>query len=212
MEWLIFVVFAYLAWTVCNIVSKILLTKHIKNIFLYGIVIGFVGLLPLLLIPFKGLTLPSFQLLLITLAAGALYIFGMLPYFKALSLEEVSRVIPLWRFKPLFVLLLAFLFIGERLSSYEIIAFFLLLFGGFFISIRKIKDSFTISRAFYFMLLSSVLLAVYAILVKYIYLHQAYYDGFILLKFGSFLGAFSLLFFKRYRVMLKTTFFQLAIK
>ena len=171
MEWLIFAILAYLLWTSCNLISKVLLTKHIKNIFVYAIFMGFIGLLPLLLIPFKGLTIPNIWLLILSLVTGMLYIYALMPYFKALSIEEVSRVIPLWRFKPLFVLTFSFVFIGERLGFYELIAFFLLLFGGFLISVKKIKDSFKISKAFYFMLFSSFLFGIYHTLTKFVYLN-----------------------------------------
>ena len=116
MEWLIFVILACLFWTSCNLIGKVLLTKYVKNIFVYAIFIGFVGLLPLLLIPFKSLAIPNTPLLVVSIITGMLYIYALMPYFKALSIEEVSRVIPLWRFTPLFVLIFSVGFIGEKLS------------------------------------------------------------------------------------------------
>ncbi len=193
-------------------ISKVLLTKHIKNIFVYAIFMGFIGLLPLLLIPFKGLLIPNIWLLILSLVTGMLYIYALMPYFKALSIEEVSRVIPLWRFKPLFVLIFSFIFIGERLCFYEIIVFFLLLFGGFLISVKKIKDSFKISKAFYFMLFSSFLFGIYHTLTKFVYLNQPYYDGFILIRLGSFFGALSILLIKKYRIGLIETFSSISNK
>ena len=140
MEWLVFALLAYLFWTVCNIISKVILTKHVKSVFVYAIFIGFVSLLPLFLIPFKSLTIPNTQLLTITLITGMLYIYALIPYFKALSMKKFQE---LPRYGDSNLYLCYFLL----LSFYEIVAFFLLFFGGFLISLRT-KESFKISRAF----------------------------------------------------------------
>jgi len=206
MDWLIFAILSYLFWAFCNITSKVLLTNYVKNIFVYTIFIGFAGLLPLLLIPFKNLTIPNTQLLIITLITGMLYIYALMPYLKALSVEEVSRVIPLWRFTPLFVLIFSIGFVGEQLSFFEIIAFFLFLLGGFLISVQKLKETFKISKAFYFILFSSFLFGIYHTLTKFVYLNQSYYDGFILIRIGSFISALSILLIKKYRISLIDTF------
>ncbi|MFO8015892.1 MAG: EamA family transporter [Candidatus Woesearchaeota archaeon] len=199
MEWIIFVFLAALFWMSCNIFSKILLSRHVKNAVVYAVLVGFAGLITLTLIPFNGLSMPSLPILALTMLTGALYIYAMLPYFMSLMIEEVSRVMPLWKLKPLFVLLFAVAFLGESLNTFQLIAFFLLLFGGFMISVRRIEGVFKISRAFSLMMLSSVIFGAYHTLTKFVYMNMAYYDGFILLRVGSFLGAASLLALPRHR-------------
>lgn len=212
MEWIIYAILAYLFWTNCNIISKVILTKYVKNIFVFAILIGFIGLIPIILIPFKGLNFPGLNLFLISLITGALYIYALTPYFKALSIEEVSRIIPLWRFTPIFVLVFATIFIGENLSLIEIIAFSLLMGGGFLISIKKFTKSFKVSNAFYLMIFSSLLFGIYHTLTKYVYLNQPFYDGFIFIRIGSFLGSASLLLLKKYRIALVQTWYSISRK
>jgi uncharacterized membrane protein len=205
MEWLVFAIFAYFFWTATNLISKVLLSKHVKSVFVYAILMGFFGLVPLALTPFKPLTLPRPDQFVVALAAGVVFVFAMLPFYKALSIEDVSRVVPLWRLKPVFVLLFSFIFLGSRLNRIQILAFFLLLAGGFLISLRKTDGLFKLSKGFYYMSISSVLFGAYHTLTKYVYLNQAYYDGFLLIRLGSFLGVLVLLFFKHFRIGLKQT-------
>lgn len=212
MKWLIFALLAYLFWAVCNIIGKVLLTKHVRNSLVYVIFVGIAGLLPLLSIPFKSLVIPPAQFLITTLITGMLYIYALIPYFQALSIEEVSRVIPLWRFTPLFVLIFSIGFVGEQLGFYEIIAFFLLLFGGILISVKRLKETFKLSKALYFMMFSSFLLGIYHTLTKFVYLNLSYYDGFILIRFGSFIGALSILVIKKYRISLIEIFSSINAK
>jgi len=173
---------------------------------------SFVGLSPVLLIPFKGLVIPSFPLLAVSIIAGMLHLYGMFPYYKALSIEEVSRVLPLWRFIPLFVLLFSCVFIGERLTWHEGIAFLLLVAGGYLISIKNLRDPLKIGKAFYFMVFSSFLFGIHYTLAKYVYSNQPYYDGFVWIRIGAFLGAMSALSNKKYRNELILTLSSINLK
>jgi transporter family protein len=212
MNWLIFVIIGHFFWATNGIIAKILLTKYVNNIFVYTIFIGLVSFLPVFVVPFKPITLPNLSLLITSLIAGMLYVYAIIPYLKALSIEEVSRVMPIWRFVPLFVLILSILFLGEQLTNYELIAFFILVLGGLLISIHKTKDTFKISKAFYFMLLSCFLFSIYNILAKWIYNHVPYYDGFILIRIGSVLGALMLLLVTSLRSKFIRTFSQMPTK
>lgn len=209
MNWLIFVVLGHFFWAVNAIISKVLLTKYVNNIFVYVTFIGFLSFLPILVVPFKGITIPDFPLLMMILVTGMLYVYSIIPFMKALSIEEVSRVTPIWRFTPMFVLILSFLFLDEQLMDYELIAFFVLFVGGLLISIHKIQDTFRISKAFYLMLLSCLLFAIYSILAKFIYNRLPYYDGFILIRAGSVLGGLVLLLVPSIRIQFIKTFSQM---
>jgi len=59
-----------------------------------------------------------------------------LPYFKALTVEEVSRVIPLLQLTPVFVLILSSFFLRETLKPEDYVAFGLLVLGGILFAIR----------------------------------------------------------------------------
>jgi drug/metabolite transporter (DMT)-like permease len=212
MNWLVFVVIGHFFWASNAVISKVLITKYVNNIFVYAIFIGLVSFLPVLAVPFKPIALPDFSLLLIALITGMFYVYALIPYLKALSIEEVSRVMPIWRFTPLFVLILSILFLDEQLTDYELMAFFVLFLGGLLISIHKTKDTFKVSKAFYLMLLTCLLFAIYSILAKFVYHHLPFYDGFILIRIGSVFAALVLLSVSAYRSQFVKTFVQLPIQ
>jgi len=200
MNWLIFALIGHTFWTLCILLNKVLITKYFNNILVYAAFVGLVNAIPWLYIPFKPIAIPDVSWLIITLFTGFIYPYALIPYLKALAIEEVSRVAPLWRVSPLFTFIFALIFLGEQLSYYELIAFFLLLWGGFLLSVRQIKDTIKISDAFYLMLLASFFFAIYHTMVKYVYEHLNYYDGFMLIRLGAVCGGLMLLSIKRLRM------------
>jgi len=200
MSWLVFALIGHTFWTLCILINKILITKYFNNILVYAAFIGLVSAIPWLIIPFKPITLPDFSWVIFAIFTGMIYLYALIPYLKALAIEEVSRVAPLWRFSPLFTFIFALIFLGEQLNYHELIAFFLLLWGGVFLSVQRVKDTFKMSHAFYLMLLATLLLAVHQTMVKYIYEYIDYYDGFMLIRLGTVCGGLTLLFSKKLRI------------
>jgi len=211
MNWLFFALIGHTFWTLCILLNKVLITKYFNNILVYATFVGLISFLPLLIIPLKPITIPNFSLLIIAVFTGMIYLYALLPYLKALAIEEVSRVAPLWRFSPLFTFIFALIFLGEQLTYYQLMAFFLLLWGGFLLSIRRIKDTLKISHAFYLMLLTTFLFAIYNTMAKYVYEHLDYYDGFLLIRLGTVCSGLILLSIKRLRTQALAIFSQMPI-
>lgn len=209
MEWLPFALFGYLIWSGCNLLGKILISHHVKSITVNLIGVGIWNLLPLLLIPSQKLVIPSFDLLALALLSGIIYIFILIPYFKALAIEEASRVIPLWRFTPLFILLFSGGLTGESLDAYQLTAFFLLVVGGLLVSIKSLSDLLRPSRAFYLMLLASMVSGIYSSIAKFVYLRMSFYEGFTLMRVSVALSILGLLLIPRYRREVVTTVRQM---
>jgi drug/metabolite transporter (DMT)-like permease len=119
--------------------------------------------------------------------------------------EEVSRVIPLLQLTPVFVLILSSLLLRETLNSQEYVAFGLLVLGGTLFAIRLGKGI-RISLAFYLMILSSFLLAVYSVALKYLFSTQDFYTVFMWVQIAGFITFFQLLSFRPLRGSLVTTY------
>jgi len=60
-------------------------------------------------------------------------------YFKAIKIEEISRVVPLLSFSPLFVLIFDAIFLGEVFTSLQYLEIFSLVVGVFLISVKILK-------------------------------------------------------------------------
>lgn len=199
MIWVLFVIIASALWGFCNIIDQILRKRYIKDSVVLSIYFGFSGLLLLLIPLFKEVAIPPLFDILILLVVGILGIFGAMLYVYSISVEEVSRVVPLWGISPIFVLLMAFLFLGERLTSSQLLAFFLILAGCFLISLRHIKGLFKLSRAFFPMVLSGFIFAVTSILIKFIYSRMDFWTTLVWLGIGQVTASLLILLFKKHR-------------
>jgi len=200
MNWIFLALLAPFCWAIGNIINKIIRTKHINCSISYAILIAPIDLLALFLLFFSKPIMPSLIITFICLFAGLITIFGTILYFKALSIEEVSRVIPLFRFVAIFVLILAAFFLKERLYPLDYLAFILIVLGGFLISVRKIKGVFKFRSILFIMIFSSFIYSVHDILVKYASGFTNVVTYFILVRIGHLIGAlflFSIPFYKK---------------
>jgi drug/metabolite transporter (DMT)-like permease len=186
-------------WAGTTIADKIILDKWIKSSSAYMMIYGFIQLFPLLGLPFLGLQLPGLGQLAIALFAGGFAFYGYVLYGKALSLEEASRVAPLFQFGPMFTLVFAYFFLGEHLGCVELAAFTMLVIGGFLVSVKRAKGVLSLSPALTLMMIATLFFAASATLTKYVFMQQGFWDGFVLMRIGFFAGTLSLLSFNRFR-------------
>lgn len=192
MLWMLFMLLAVFLWAWSNILDKVLRTRYLKDSValmaafgIYSIIFSFVLFL------FIGIPHISFWNLLAALTAGFILAYALIPYLKALSIEEASRVIPLWHLAPIFTLVLAVIFLKEILTKIDYAAFTIILLGGVLISTRRIGSVFKLSPAVPLMLLSSLLLAFSDVLLKFSYSEQVFWPTFLVFQFGVSLGSLS---------------------
>lgn len=170
MPWLFYAVIAYGVYSICNFIDKFVVEKKIKNPSTVAIFGGLLSLgIGLLLLAFTHFhLLPGVQIVLL-LISGIFLTFYIVPYFKALSLDDASRVTPLFQFFPIFVLIISFLFLHESLTIRQFIGFIFVSLGGFLLGSEHIeKKLFRIRKSFWYMLFSSFLYALTSIIFKYV--------------------------------------------
>lgn len=200
MIWILFAVLAYFIWAFSVVVDKVLRTKYMKNSISLTASFGIYGII-FSLIMFLFIGVPSIPLwnFFAALFAGFILPLIVIPYVKAISFEEVSRVTPLWMATPIFTLIFAVIFLNEVLSPLNYAAFLFLLLGGFFISTRRVKSVFHVSSAVGLMMLSSFSASISEVLLKFAYASSAYWPTFLIFYFGATLGYLSLFLFKKVR-------------
>lgn len=194
--WLLFVTAAALVWSFANIVVGALIAKAGKKQEIlrpdyhhFAIVLGIGGLLPLLGVPFVGIQLPdSISLLALTVSAGLVYFFGLLPFYVAYKHAEATLIVPLGQMGAIFTLLMSSVFLMEVLRPIHFVAFFLILAGGVLVSLKKIGKKVALSKAFWFILLTGFILGGYYTLLKYLLNFQDFKEVFIISRVGVFLG------------------------
>ncbi len=205
MTWLFAALSTYLILAVVFLVDKYLLTQKIPDPKFYSFLVGGLGILVVLLIPFVNFSVPGVSQIGLALLAGAFYILGLLWFYKGLQLFEASRVVPaITGILPLFTFVITFLSSQgqEKLSLDGLTAFFLLVLGSVLITYqRKAGISFNCLKI---SALSALALAFSFVLTKYVYLGQAFWSGFIWIRLGGVLMAF--LFFFLFREIRETLF------
>jgi len=190
MSWLIVAISAYLILAIVYLVDKYLLAGPIPNPKVYVFYIGVLGILFLILAPFLGFHIPEPSQIVLSLAAGAFFIYGLFWFFKALQLFEPSRIVPaVGGFLPFFTFLLIFIFSGgkETLTPWEFVAFILLIAGSVLITYQKTKK--ITPKSLQIAAIAAFLLAVYFVLMKHVYLEQPFWSGFFWIRIGAFLMA-----------------------
>lgn len=139
MQWFILALIASTLWAVVVIVDKFILTHHIRDAAPYQVFLA-LTMLPFLifLLPFTPHTNspPSVVFPLVIILLGVVLGLVYVLYNKALLIEEVSRVTPLFYLSPLFVLLFSFMFIGEGLSLRRYVGIGLMVFSAISVSLR----------------------------------------------------------------------------
>ena len=198
--WIYFVMLASLTWSFTNVFDKFLIDKRVEKPLILTIFIRVGSAVPLLfIIPFVGFSLPGTEFIGWILLAGIFAAAGVIIFYKAIQIEEVSRTIPLFQFIPVFVLFLSFIFIGEVLGFFDYVGFIVLVFGGLVITAKRLSRILKVERVFWLVVLSSLLHAASYVIMKHVLNNVEYWDAFILLWFLQALLIFSLLGSRRIR-------------
>ncbi len=188
MSWIIFALLSRASWGVDNIIDKLLREKYLPDSLVLALITGITSLLiSFLIIVFNGLSWLGLQPVSVVVLAGLLQLPAAFAFYQAVSKEEISRVIPLFQFTPVFVLILSFLFLREVLTFNDYIAFILILLGGFLISLQRVKVLFRLREAFWWMVLSSLIWATQVVVLKFLYVNYPFWDLTAYLGFGEFL-------------------------
>src|SRR5674536_389035 len=114
-EWFYFALLSSVLISGVNIIDKILISDYKIPPLVYVLVISATSLMPLVTLVFFHITPLPLGILAFAILVGFVRIYYTLPYFKALMVEEVSRVIPLLQLTPVFVLILSSLVLHEAL-------------------------------------------------------------------------------------------------
>ena len=200
MPWLFYAILSYALYSVTNFIDKFLVEKQtyepVTLIILGGFLSFFVALL---LFVWKGFPVVEQLQIFLLILIGILLSFYCLPYFKALLLEDTSRVVPLFQFFPIFVLVLSYIFLKQTLTANQLLGFGFITAGGFILGSERLSIKvFRLRKSFWYMMLSSFLYALTSILFKFVTVTD-FWVSMSYQTLGITLGAFLLLLFKPYR-------------
>ena len=134
--WFIFAVSSSIFEAFKDVFSKKSLVHVDEYILLwFSRVVNVLFLLPFLL--FYSLPRPDGQLLLALLVSGSINVIAVLLYFKAIKFGELSHVLPMLTFSPLFLLITSPLIVGEFPKLSGLIGIVMIVSGSYGFNIKK---------------------------------------------------------------------------
>lgn len=157
-------------YSITNFIDKFLVDKKVKKPIVLTVANGFVVCLLGIIIGLFGAftSIPLLQLILI-LIAGILLEIYIWPYYEALKRDDASRVVPLFQFVPVIVLVFSALLLREGLTGRQLFGFAFIFTGGFILSLKKLESGIFRPRAsLWYMLLSSALYGTVLVLFRFV--------------------------------------------
>jgi len=188
-SWLLFALLAPFLWGFTNVIDGALRRHFVKNDVALMWMMAFLRL-PFVIIFFLvfGIEIPSTSVILFIFLAGVLWTFPFVFYYKAIELEDPSRIALMMQLVPFFTLLIAFFAIQETLTASQGIAFVFLITGGAIAAVKRLKGAWHLSKAFFLMALATFLWASSDVLFKKFELSfSSFFTAFGIYFFGSFL-------------------------
>ena len=169
MSWVLIAMSAHLFWAFVSIGDKYIVSKRVKNPYVYMVWLVLLSLLAIGIIPFINFIIPDLSIFLWLILASVGHLFGSLFYIKATQIEDISRINILWGLLPVFSLIIAWFTLEEVLNFYQLIAFVFLTISGFLASIHIgiIKIRFSL-KSFNLMVMATLLFAIYTVIFRYI--------------------------------------------
>ncbi len=169
MFWLIAVLIGSACYALANVIDNYFSNKLFRDI---PSLVFYASLFNVLFVPlvfFKEIPsfpslaeLPYFIILGIT---GVAYLF---PYYKALQHDDTSVVVSLFSLGKIFVPVLAFFLVNERLSLFQYLGFIIIIIGSALLTWNGSKKI-RFNMSFYYMLIVSFLVAIESIIYKHLF-------------------------------------------
>ena len=138
MRWLLFAILGPVSWAISTHIDKYLVDKYFHDsdtavLIVFTAVVAVFALPVIWLLEPRVLSLPLLAMAVMTVS-GILYMGAMLFYLRALQSEEASAVAPLFQLSTIFTLLLAYVFLREKLGLQQLSGIVLIVAGTLTVS------------------------------------------------------------------------------
>ena len=191
---------AYFLLAIASTVDKLLMTGRIPHPVVYAFFVSVLSIIALVLAPF-GMQLLPLDGLLISLLSGLFLTGALLFFFTAVNDNDATRVVPfVGGMVPLFTVVLAYFFLGERFDARHFLAFLILVAATVFISVDI--DHRSRLKGLRNLIAASVFFAASYFLTKLAFTQFDFLSVFLWARVGSFLGGVALLIPAGYRRIL----------
>ena len=186
MSWMLLSILASVFLSASNIIDKYIYTKLLRKPIISLIMMAIIGIITSIPIYYiKGFSELSYALILAAFLSSAVYLIAVFLYFKAVKIEEISRIVPLFYITPLFVLILAALFLGERFTGLKYLGILLLVAGAMLISVKR-PFRLSFGKAFWLVMVSSFGISINSVVIKYLLGFADFWTVYSYMRIGAF--------------------------
>lgn len=169
MSWIFYALLAPAVYAVINFTDKYIIERELRDYSSVPIFSAIAGLtIGTLFWLFTGHQTLATRDGLLVMASGVLSVWSLVVYLKALADEETSKIIIFFQVTPIITLALSSIFLHEPISFKQYLGFGIILAVSMAISVTKDLRRFHFSRAFWYIMLWDLMLAVAIILVKFV--------------------------------------------
>ncbi len=172
------------------LIDKYIVTStHISRPSVYAFYVSIISGVVVILLPFGVITTPSPLVILISLAIGLTFIASIFLLYSALKIASATDVVPwLAAVSTIVTFLLGFLFLEENLPRYFPYALALFVIGMLLVGHFRFN-----AKSFTFVVLSGIFFGISAVLLKSLFSHTDFVNGFFWSRMGNVLGGLLLL-------------------
>ena len=199
LEWFFFTIFSAVAYSMLDIIEKNLISSRIPSAVMLAIFLAIFYPVNLALIPIFFHVDLSPVPALAGFGIGAGLALAYLLFMKSLLVEEVSRVVTLNYTYPLFIALIAFVFLDESLTHFNYAGMVILVASTLLISYKRIGRNILYSPALPLMTVLNIVIAAENVLAKYLFTYTNFWSFLFWLTIGLVAVRLSLLLIPRFR-------------
>ncbi len=179
MTWILIAFISPILHGFANVLDNYLTNKLFKSVWTLTFYSTFFNILflPLVfLVEIPGL--PPTSLLPFFFLIAVIEVLYLYPYYKALQSDDTSVVSSLFSLGRIFVPIFAFLFVGEVLKLTQYLGFFIIILGSATLTLNNLR-TLRFNKSFFYMLVCSILLAIEAVMYKYLFESVSWSTGFV---------------------------------
>lgn len=168
--WLLTAFLAPIFYAGANVFDNFLANRKFRNPFALIFFTSFFNLifLPLVFVVSRP-ELPPIATLPAFIGLGLVNVFYLYPYYRALQVEDTSVTISFFSLGRIFIPVLAYFVVGEVLAVSQYAGVFLIILSGVSLGLSKGGGRVRFSKAFWYIMVASLLIAIEGVLLKYIY-------------------------------------------
>ena len=197
MNWFLIALIGPALWALVNHIDKYIISKYfsgrgVGSLVLFTSASGLIISVVILVFGFSHIFIRPLSAIIIGIN-GAILVAAFIPYLYALEKEEASWASSIYQLIPVFGYILALIFLHEQLTTLQLFASLLIVIAAVFISLDFSQKMKLKAKPFLFMVLSSFMIAVNALIFKIIALDETYWGTAFWEYIGG--GIFGLLLF-----------------